>query len=44
MKKLCSLLAALNISQADFLITGLIGFMAISLVSLFIIRRSKQDK
>lgn len=35
-----SILAALNISRVDYLITGIIAFVAISLVALFIIRRS----
>lgn len=35
-----SILAALNISRADYLITGIIAFVAISLAALFIIRRS----
>lgn len=35
-----SILAALNISKADFLITGLIGFSLISLGALLVIRKS----
>ncbi len=35
-----SILKALNISKADFMITGLVGFTIISLISLFVIRRS----
>ncbi len=38
-----SLLQALNISRADYLITGLIGFVAISVVALIAIRRSKRN-
>ena len=38
-----SLLSALNISRVDYLITGLIGFVAISIVALIAIRRSKRN-
>lgn len=38
-----SLLAALNISRADYLITGIIGFTAISVAALFIVMKSKRN-
>ncbi len=38
-----SLLSALNISRADYLITGLIGFVGISIIALIAIRRSKRN-
>ncbi len=38
-----SLMSALNISRADYLITGLIGFVGISIVALIAIRRSKRN-
>ena len=37
-----SLLAALNISSSDFLVTGIIGFIAISVISLFVIKRANR--
>ncbi|MBO7720550.1 hypothetical protein J6S35_02885 [Candidatus Saccharibacteria bacterium] len=37
-----SILSALNISRADFLITGIIGFTAISVVALFVVARTKK--
>lgn len=37
-----SLLAALNISRTDYLITGIIGFAAISIAALFIVLKSKK--
>ncbi len=38
-----SLLSALNISRADYLITGIIGFTAISIAALFVVLKSKQN-
>lgn len=38
-----SLLASLNISRADYLITGIIGFTAISVAALFVVLKSKQN-
>lgn len=38
-----SIMSALNISRADYVITGLIGFVAISIVALIAIRRSKRN-
>lgn len=38
-----AIMSALNISRADYVITGLIGFVAISIVALIIIRRSKRN-
>ena len=38
-----SLLATLNISRADYLITGIIGFTAISVAALFVVLKSKQN-
>lgn len=38
-----AIMSALNISRADYLITGLIGFVAISIVALIAIRRSKRN-
>ncbi len=37
-----SLLAALNISRSDYLITGIVGFTAISIAALFIVLKSKK--
>lgn len=37
-----SIISALNISKADYLITGLIGFSLISIIALFVIRRSRR--
>lgn len=39
-----SLLASLNISRADYLITGIIGFTAISVAALFIVLKSKSKE
>lgn len=39
-----ALLSALNISKSDFLITGLIGFTAISIIALAVIRRANKRK
>ncbi|MBR3264320.1 hypothetical protein IKF94_03820 [Candidatus Saccharibacteria bacterium] len=39
-----SLLASLNISRADYLITGIIGFTAISIAALFIVLKSKKNE
>jgi len=38
-----SILGVLNISRADFLITGLVGFSLISLLALFVIRKSHKS-
>ncbi|MBQ3271544.1 hypothetical protein IJH10_03005 [Candidatus Saccharibacteria bacterium] len=38
-----SLLASLNISRADYLITGIIGFTAISAAALFVVLKSKRN-
>lgn len=38
-----SLLGALNISRADYLITGILGFTAISIAALFIVLKSKRN-
>lgn len=38
-----SLLASLNISRADYLITGIIGFTAISIAALFVVLKSKRN-
>lgn len=37
-----SLLASLNISNSDYLITGIIGFTAISIAALFVVLKSKK--
>ena len=37
-----SLLSSLNISRSDYLITGIIGFTAISVAALFIVLKSKK--
>lgn len=37
-----SLFASLNISRADYLLTGVIGFTAISIAALFIVLKSKK--
>jgi hypothetical protein len=37
-----SLLTSLNISNADYLITGIVGFTAISIAALFIVLKSKK--
>ena len=39
-----ALLSSLNISRSDFLITGLIGFTAISLIALFVIKRANKKQ
>ena len=39
-----SILSALNISRADYLITGIIGFTAISIAALFIIAHAKKHE
>ncbi len=39
-----ALLSSLNISKSDFLITGLIGFTAISVLALFVIKRTNKRK
>lgn len=39
-----SLLSALNISRADFLITGLIAFVAISVAALFVIKKAHKKQ
>ena len=39
-----SLFGALNISRADYLITGLIGFVAISIVALIVIKKTHKKQ
>lgn len=39
-----SILSALNISRADYLITGVVGFTAISIAALFIVARTKKHE